>query len=156
MYEDRRISDHEHGWVCNQRLLDIIGIVMCPRESRLYRKLAFIEKLHGLILFFHKKTRDNKWLSSQTADVWRRLSYEFLWVNRYFPLATRISNRTPSFGFPFSVMVIPVMARMSLVKNIPNPVCFPNPRRNIFSFSSFVTPTPLSVYTRTSPDLSSR
>ena len=57
-------------------------------------------------------------------------------MNRYAPFGTAISNRAPLPGTPFSVMVMPVIARISRERNSPSPVFFPKPRVKSFFLSS--------------------
>ena len=57
-------------------------------------------------------------------------------VSPYFPPGIRILNRTPSPLIPVSRIVIPVIQRISLIRNIPRPVCFPNPLRKSSPLSS--------------------
>jgi len=54
-------------------------------------------------------------------------------VNRYAPFGTAISNRALLPGTPFSVIVMPVIARISRERAKPGPVFFPKiPARRLF------------------------
>ncbi|MFZ1959046.1 MAG: hypothetical protein WB811_03555 [Methanoregula sp.] len=55
------------------------------------------------------------------------LGVYFAFENRYVPSGIIISNRAPFSDSPVSLMVIPVIARISLARNNPYPVFFPNP-----------------------------
>ena len=63
---------------------------------------------------------------------------------RNAPGGTVISNCTPFPGSPFSVMVMPVIARISRERKRPRPVCLPKPFWKSFFLSSAEIPTPLS------------
>ena len=65
-------------------------------------------------------------------------------VNRYAPVGMVISNRAPFPGSPVSTIDIPVMARISRMRNRPYPWFSPFPRMNKRFFISGSMPTPLS------------
>ena len=71
--------------------------------------------------------------------------------NRNDPSGTLISNRAPFPQVPFSLICIPVMERISLVRNSPSPDPLPNPLWKIVPFSSGGIPTPSSSTYQVSP-----
>lgn len=78
------------------------------------------------------------------------LSIQVLWTELFafcsmIPLdGTVITNLAPSPRFPSSIIVMPVMDRISLERNRPKPCFLSMPLVKIFFFISAEMPTPLS------------